>query len=60
MEILKTYDKLYGNVIMIAGSDRVNEFQKLADKYNFKDYNFKSIKVVSAKERDPDAEATYA
>ena len=56
MEILKTYDKLYGNVVMVAGSDRVNEFQKLADKYNGKDYNFKSIKVVSAGERDPDAE----
>ena len=56
MEILKTYDKLYGNVIMIAGSDRINEFQKLADKYNGKDYNFKSVKIVSAGERDPDAE----
>ena len=56
MEILKTYDKLYGNVVMVAGSDRVNEFQRLADKYNGKDYNFKSIKVVSAGERDPDAE----
>jgi len=56
MEILKTYDKLYGNVIMIAGSDRINEFQKLADKYNGKDYNFKSVKIVSAGDRDPDAE----
>ena len=41
---------------MIAGSDRINEFQKLADKYNGKDYNYKSIKVVSSGERDPDAE----
>tara|TARA_B100001996_G_scaffold241182_1_gene186504 strand:- start:347 stop:1741 length:1395 start_codon:yes stop_codon:yes gene_type:complete len=56
MEILKTYDRIYGNVVMVAGSDRVNEFQKLADKYNGKDYNFKSIKIVSAGERDPDAE----
>ena len=48
MEILKTYDKMYGKVIMIAGSDRINEFQKLADKYNGKDYSFKSLKVVSA------------
>ena len=56
MEILKTYDKMYGNVIMVAGSDRINEFQKLADKYNGKDYDFKSIKVVSAGDRDPDAE----
>ena len=56
MEILKTYDKMYGKVIMIAGSDRINEFQKLADKYNGKDYNFKSIKIVSAGDRDPDAD----
>ena len=56
MEILKTYDKMYGKVVMIAGSDRINEFQKLADKYNGKDYNFKSIEVKSAGDRDPDAD----
>ena len=32
MEILKTYDKMYGKVVMIAGSDRIKEFQNLADK----------------------------
>lgn len=46
----------YDNVIFIAGSDRVPEFQKLLDKYNGKDFTFKSAKVVSAGERDPDAE----
>ena len=56
IEILKFYDKMYGEIIMIAGSDRINEFQKLSDKYNGKDYNYKSIKVVSSGERDPDAE----
>ena len=56
MEILKFYDKMYGEIIMIAGSDRINEFQKLADKYNGIDYNYKSVKVVSSGERDPDAE----
>lgn len=56
MEVLKFYDKMYGEIIMIAGSDRINEFQKLADKYNGKDYNYKSIKVVSSGDRDPDAE----
>jgi nicotinic acid mononucleotide adenylyltransferase/predicted nucleotidyltransferase len=56
IEVLKFYDKIYGNIIMIAGSDRVSEFQKLTDKYNGKEYNFKSIKVVSSGERDPDAE----
>ena len=56
MEILKFYNKMYGEIVMIAGSDRISEFQKLADKYNGKEYNYKSIKVVSSGERDPDAE----
>ena len=56
MEILKFFDRMYGEVYMIAGSGRISEFQKLADKYNGKDYNYKSIKVVSSGERDPDAE----
>jgi hypothetical protein len=56
MEILKFYDRMYGEIIMVAGSDRISEFQKLADKYNGKEYNYKSIKVASSGERDPDAE----
>jgi hypothetical protein len=48
------------HLIMVAGSDRVDEFHKNLHKYNGegegKLYNFKSIKVVSAGERDPDAE----
>lgn len=43
-------------ITMVAGSDRVPEFTALANKYNGKDYNFDKIKVVSAGERDPDAE----
>ena len=57
MEILKFYNKIYGEVIMVAGSDRIHEFQALADKYNgTKEYEYKSVKVVSSGERDPDAE----
>ena len=56
IEILKFFNRMYGNIVMIAGSDRINEFQKLSDKYNGKDYNYKSIKLVSSGERDPDAE----
>ena len=42
---------------MVAGSDRIHEFQALADKYNgTKEYEYKSVKVVSSGERDPDAE----
>ena len=56
MEILKFFDKMYGEIYMIAGSDRIREFQALADKYNGKEYNYKLIKVISSGERDPDAE----
>ena len=47
---------------MVAGSDRVPEYQNLLKKYNgtHKDalFNFKKITVHSAGERDPDAEGT--
>ncbi len=46
----------YKNIIYVAGSDRVNSFKKLLNDYNGKDYTFDSIQVVSAGERDPDAE----
>jgi nicotinic acid mononucleotide adenylyltransferase len=56
MEILKNrFDKKYTDVYMVAGSDRVSEFRKLIKKYNGKDYNFDTVNVVSAGERDPDA-----
>jgi hypothetical protein len=41
---------------MIAGSDRVAEFRKLINKYNGKDYNFDTVNVMSAGNRDPDSE----
>ena len=46
----------YNEVVYIAGSDRVESFTKLLNTYNGKDYEFDSIDVVSAGERDPDAE----
>ena len=41
---------------MVAGSDRVLEYKQILDKYNGKDFNFKTILVVSAGERDPDSD----
>ena len=46
----------YTDIIYVAGSDRVNQFNELLNKYNGKEYNFNSIKIVSAGERDPDAQ----
>ena len=45
----------YRNLIFIVGSDRVEEFEKKAD--NIRKFgNFDSFRVISAGERDPDAE----
>ena len=46
----------YKQLIYVAGSDRVQAFEEILNKYNGKDFTFKSIKVVSAGERDPDAD----
>lgn len=46
----------YTDIIYVAGSDRVAAFDKLFNDYNGKDYNFNSIQIVSAGERDPDAD----
>ena len=46
----------YDSIIYVAGSDRIEDFTRLINQYNGKDYNFNKIDVVSAGERDPDAE----
>ncbi len=53
----------YNNVVFVAGSDRVEGFQKLFDTYNGTPdksgkipFQFDGITVVSAGERDPDAD----
>ena len=59
---VKLYDEGYKNLVMVAGSDRIKEFNTLLGTYNGVEgkrhgyYKFDSIKVVSAGERDPDAE----
>ena len=46
----------YHSVNIVVGEDRVKEFQGLSSKYNGIEYNFEEINVVSAGDRDPDAE----
>ena len=59
---VKLYDQGFTKVQMVAGSDRVKEFDTLLNKYNGVKarhgfYNFEEgVKVISAGERDPDAE----
>ena len=59
--LTKLYDMGYKNVTMVVGADRVQEFDILMNKYNGKKgkhgfYNFRSMNVASAGDRDPDAE----
>lgn len=56
IEAVKSLNKRYKNLIMVAGSDRVPEYTKILEKYNGIDFHFDSVKVVSAGERDPDAD----
>ena len=56
INVLKELDGKFDRVIMIVGSDRTKEFDTLLNKYNGKEYTFDSIDIVSAGERDPDAE----
>jgi hypothetical protein len=56
MEVAAVLNNKYKNLIMIAGSDRVPEYTKTLNAYNGKDYNYNSIKVISAGERDPDSD----
>jgi len=55
-DIIKSLNGKYKNVVMVAGSDRVDEYTALLQKYNGKEYSFESIQVVSAGARDPDSE----
>ena len=58
---VQLYNEGYVNLVMVVGSDRVIEFEALLKKYNGEKarhgfYNFNKINIVSAGERDPDAE----
>ena len=55
------HNKGHRAIVMVVGSDRVDEFDDLLNKYNGEDsrhgfYGFDNIEVVSAGERDPDGE----
>ena len=59
--LTEIYKDGYKNVSMVVGSDRVMEFQTLLKKYNGVKgrhglYNFNKINVISAGDRDPDAD----
>jgi nicotinamide mononucleotide adenylyltransferase len=59
--LVKLNDEGIKKIVMVVGSDRINEFNVLVNKFNGVKarhgfYNFQSIDIVSAGERDPDSE----
>ena len=52
----KSNEDGYSSINIMVGADRKSEFEKLANKYNGELYDFEDINVISAGERDPDAE----
>jgi len=63
---LKQAEKLYKsgitNLHLVAGSDRISEYDRILKTYNGSDekslFNFKNIMIHSAGERDPDSDDT--
>ena len=56
-DVLKmAHNNGYAGVRIIGGADRVKEFENLSNQYNGQLYNFDNIEVVSAGDRDPDAQ----
>ena len=61
MDIATNLHGNYDNLVMVVGSDRVSDFKTLLNKYNGVEsthgfYKYNNIQIVSAGERDPDAE----
>ena len=56
IQVMKELEGKFDKLILVVGSDRVKDFDTLLQKYNGKDYTFNSIEIVSAGDRDPDAD----
>ena len=56
IKLLQEYQGTYSNLTLVAGSDRISSYKVLLDKYNGVEYTYRNLDVVSAGERDPDAD----
>lgn len=57
IEAASMLSRKYKHLVMVAGSDRVQEYEKILNKYNGDVFTFETIEVVSAGERDPDSDS---
>ena len=56
LEAATMLSKKYKHLVMVAGSDRIQNYEQLLNRYNKNLYTFDTIEVVSAGERDPDSD----
>ena len=56
LDVMKSLDKKYQEVSLVVGADRAQEFKKLLNHYNGREYDFEEIEIISAGARDPDAD----
>jgi nicotinic acid mononucleotide adenylyltransferase len=56
IKLLQEYQGTYTDLTLVAGSDRIPSYKALLDKYNGVEYTYRNLDVVSAGERDPDAD----
>lgn len=61
MQVMKHLAELeYTDIVMVVGSDRIDDFRILLNKYNGVEYQFDHISVESAGVRDPDGTGVSA
>ena len=53
---MQAYQGTYADLTLVAGSDRVPQYETLINKYNGVEYTYRKLEVVSAGQRDPDAD----
>jgi hypothetical protein len=56
IQVAKDLSNRFDNLVLVVGQDRVTEFETLLNKYNGKEFNYNSIRVISAGDRDPDSD----
>lgn len=60
ISILKEVSEKYKNLIYVCGSDRIEQFEELIQKYNDIEYTFENISVVSSGDRNDEDEVSSA
>ena len=54
VEAVKTLNKKYKNIVMVASADCKEDYEKILNKKNGSEFFFETIEVVAAGDKDPD------